>query len=158
MAVTDTEFRAALSHFPSGVTVVTTRDAARKLHGLTVSAFCSVSLQPPLVLICIESATGSHYAFLESNVFGVNILSTEQAWLSEHFATNSDDKLAAAEFSLSENGVPLLEHCLVNIECSLKESYVGGDHTIFVGQVESVRIRDGEPLIYYRSDYHTIGG
>src|SRR5689334_7499490 len=97
MPVTQDEFRNALARFASGVTVVTTKDAAGNFHGITVSAFCSVSLDPPLVLICIEKATGSHYAFEESGLFNVNILSQEQAAVSERFASQMADKFDAVD-------------------------------------------------------------
>ena len=86
MPISPDDFRSALSRFASGVTVVTTKDAAGRMHGITVSAFSSVSLEPPLVLICIEKETGSHYAFGESGLFAVNVLSASQAGLSERFA------------------------------------------------------------------------
>ena len=112
MPITQDEFRSALSRFASGVTVVTTKDAAGNIYGITVSAFCSVSLDPPLVLICIEKATGSHFAFQESGVFNVNILSKDQADLSERFASQIPDKFDCAEISLNIDGVPLLTGCL----------------------------------------------
>src|SRR5215218_10166562 len=92
MPVSPDEFKDALSRFASGVTVVSTKDASGKLHGITVSAFCSVSLEPPMVLICIEKATGSHSAFEESGVFIVNILSASQSSTSERFAAPFEDK------------------------------------------------------------------
>lgn len=153
MPVSSDDFRAALSRFPSGVTVVTTRDAAGKMHGLTVSAFCSVSLEPPLVLICIEKIAGSHYAFLESGVFAVSMLGVEQRELSERFAAQHDEKLDGVEFIISELGVPLLAGCVGNLECRVKRSYDGGDHTIFVGEVENVTEGFGDPLVYFRSRY-----
>src|SRR5215217_1501581 len=86
------EFRAALSRFPSGVTIVTTRDAHGRLHGITVSSFASVSLEPPMILVCIEKTTGSHYAFEESKFFVVNVLAEGQENLSNRFASQLADK------------------------------------------------------------------
>ena len=153
MSVSEDEFRSALSRFASGVSVVTTKDAAGTLHGITVSAFCSVSLAPPLVLICIEKATASHYAFLESNVFVVNILDENQEYLSERFAAPSSDKFGDIEFQPGLDSVPVLRNALANLECRLTDAYRAGDHSIFIGEVEKVFIRDGEPLMYFRGSY-----
>lgn len=157
MPVTQDEFRAALSRFASGVSVVTTKDARGILHGITVSAFCSVSLEPPLVLICIEKITGSHYAFEESNTFVVNILHEGQGNLSEHFASQFPDKFDDIEYRLNAEGVPVLDDALVNLECRLQLAHPGGDHSIFVGEVEKVTVRDGMPLIHFQSEYRELG-
>ena len=158
MAINPTEFRAALSRFPSGVTVVTTKDATGKFHGITVSAFCSVSLDPPLILVCIEKTTGSHTAFEQSRSFVVNFLRSSQSDLSERFAAQLSDKFEGLDFRHGIDGVPILEGCIANLECLLSNSYDGGDHTIFVGEVENVEIGDGEPLIYFHSNYGSIAG
>jgi len=156
MAIEQEDFRNALSRFASGVTVVSTKDAAGKLHGITVSAFCSVSLDPPMVLICIEKSTVSHYAFEESGVFVVNILSDSQADASERFAAPFEDKFEDVEFHPGIEGIPILKDALANLECRLKFSYHGGDHSIFVGQVENVTLNAGDPLLYFRGGYGTI--
>lgn len=158
MPITQDEFKAALARFASGVTVVTTKDAAGNLHGITVSAFCSVSLDPPLVLICIEKATGSHYAFLESGLFNVNLLSQDQADTSERFASQLPGKFDGVEISLNIDGLPLLSGCLATLECRVKQTFDGGDHSIFIGDVEKSTINDGDPLIYFIGDYRRIGG
>jgi flavin reductase (DIM6/NTAB) family NADH-FMN oxidoreductase RutF len=157
MPISEDEFRSALSRFPSGVTVVTTKDASGRFHGITVSAFSSVSLDPPLVLICIERDAYSHQAFLESGVFAVNFLSSAQSELSERFASPLDDKFDEVDFTLGDLGLPLLAGCLVNLECKVRNTGDGGDHTIFIGEVESARVNDGDPLLYFRSDYREIG-
>lgn len=156
MSVSEDDFKNALSRFASGVTVVSTKDAAGKLHGITVSAFCSVSLAPPMVLICIEKTTVSHYAFEESSVFVVNILRDSQADASEKFATPFADKFEDVEHYLSSEGVPILKDALASLECRLTFSYHGGDHSIFVGQVENVTVRDGDPLVYFQGEYGAI--
>jgi flavin reductase (DIM6/NTAB) family NADH-FMN oxidoreductase RutF len=153
MPVSEDEFRTALSCFASGVSVVTTKDAAGKFHGITVSAFCSVSLDPPMVLICIEKTTASHYAFTESNVFVVNILDETQEHLSLRFAAPSADRFEDLEFRHGIEGVPVLRHALANLECRLMHVCDGGDHSIFVGLVENTVAGDGDPLIYFRSRY-----
>jgi flavin reductase (DIM6/NTAB) family NADH-FMN oxidoreductase RutF len=153
MTVTQDQFKAALGSFASGVTVVTTIDAHGKLLGITVSAFCSVSLSPPMVLICIEKTAGSHYAFEESNVFIVNILRQGESAISELFASLVDDKFAGLDHDVGIGGVPILRNALATLECRVKFSYHGGDHSIFVGEVENVKVDTGQPLLYYRSHY-----
>jgi flavin reductase (DIM6/NTAB) family NADH-FMN oxidoreductase RutF len=156
MPASPEEFRSALSQFASGVTVVTTRDAHGKRHGITVSSFCSVSLEPPMVLICIEKTTGSHYAFGESGAFVVNILASSQSDVSEHFASRADEKFGDVEHSLNEDGVPVLTDAIATLRCTLRHSLDGGDHSIFVGLVESVDVRGGKPLIYFNRGYHQL--
>ena len=153
MAVREHEFRHALSRFSSGVTVVTTRTAAGHAYGITVSAFCSVSLTPPMVLVCIEKITASHGAISEAQSFVVNVLSEAQRPLSEQFAEPAADKFTNVEVQNNESGIPVLRNALANIECRLAHAYDGGDHTIFVGSVERVTVRDGEPLIYSQGEY-----
>jgi flavin reductase (DIM6/NTAB) family NADH-FMN oxidoreductase RutF len=156
MPVSSADFRAALSRFASGVTVVTTKDATGKTFGITVSAFCSVSLEPPLVLICIEKTTGSHHAFEQSGRFTVNILTEEQGPISEHFATLIEDKFASVDHAVDEHGVPLLPSSLATLQCSLFKTLNGGDHSIFLGLVEHVIVRDAGPLVYFKSGYRRV--
>ncbi len=156
MSVSKDEFRAALGRFASGVTVVTTRDASGKLHGITVSAFCSVSLEPPLVLVCIEKTTGSHFAFMESSSFVVNLLAADQQHLSDRFASRLPDKFDTVKYQSGIDGLPILEDALANLECRLKNSHDAGDHTIFIGQIERATVRDGEPLIYFHGNYRKM--
>lgn len=156
MPISEFDFRRALSCFASGVTVVTTVDADGGLHGLTVSAFCSVSLAPPMVLVCIEKATASHFAFLESGVFAVHTLCSSQQHLSEHFATPFSDKFVGLEYRVGLGGVPVLTDVLTALECRIINSYDGGDHSIFVAAVENSEINDGDPLLYFRGGYHKI--
>ena len=153
MSVTQEEFRAALGSFASGVTVVTTKDSRGKLLGITVSAFCSVSLSPPMVLICIEKTAGSHYAFEESNVFIVNILREGSAAMSERFASLHEDKFTGIDFKRGIEGVPIIDDALAVLECHVKFAYHGGDHSIFVGEVENVKVDNGQPLLYFRGRY-----
>ena len=156
MSVTKNEFRAALGRFASGVTVVTTRDASGKPHGITVSAFCSVSLEPPLVLVCIEKTTGSHDAFLESEFFVVNILAENHENLSNHFASSVPDKFDGVDYRDGIGEIPVLTQASVTLECRLVHAYEGGDHTIFVGLVEKSEVKDENPLIYWHGNYRKL--
>jgi flavin reductase (DIM6/NTAB) family NADH-FMN oxidoreductase RutF len=156
MSITPQEFRAALGRFTTGVTVVTTIDGQGRLHGITVSAFSSVSLQPPLVLVCIEKNTGSHYAFVESRRFVVNILSESQQHISLQFASHIPNKFAGIEFYQGIDGIPVLAGALANLECRLTSSYEAGDHTIFVGEIENSVVRQGKPLVYFQGNYRKL--
>jgi flavin reductase (DIM6/NTAB) family NADH-FMN oxidoreductase RutF len=156
MPVTPDEFRAALSRFPSGITIVTSRSADGDLHGITVSAFCSVSLAPPLVLVCIEKTTGSHDAIRDTGIFVVNILGAGQDRLSELFSLTGVEKFDGSHLHFGLGNVPLLAEALVSLECRLQNAFDGGDHTIFVGAVDNAAIRDGDPLVYFHGNYHDL--
>lgn len=156
MPVSELEFRNALSRFASGVSVVTMRDTDGRFQGITVSAFCSLSLNPPLILVCIENTTASHVALKRSAAFVVNVLNACQRQISERFASLVPDKFDQVEFTLGTSDIPVLSGCLANLECRLTDSFDVGDHTIFIGEVEEARINEGDPLLYFRSDYRLI--
>lgn len=156
MSISKEEFRRALSRFASGVTVVTTKDADGKLYGITVSAFCSVSLEPPLILVCIERSTGSHRALAQSGAFVVNVLRENQQNLSDHFALSLEDKFAGVEYHPGIDDIPVLTGALAHLECRLRHSYEGGDHTIYVGEIEKATTDDGNPLLYFHGNYREI--
>ncbi len=155
MTVDDAQFKLAMSHFASGVTVVTTEHEGRS-YGLTVASFASLSLHPPLVLICIEKSVKSHEALAASKRFGVSILASEQGEISNRFASKLDDKFAGIAITRGELDVPLIKGALCTIECSVREQLPGGDHSIFVGEVVSAHVREGAPLVYFRSSYRQI--
>lgn len=155
MAIDQAKFRTAMGHFASGVTVVTTLNENERT-GLTVSAFCSLSLEPPLILVCIDCDVTSHDAISSAGRFAVNVLSTEQEELSRRFASRVEDKFEGVGTTEGAGGVPLIVGCLANIECRVREELPGGDHTIFIGEVEQVSTGEGEPLLYFRSGYREI--
>lgn len=153
MAITPDEFRHALSRFPSGVTVVTTWDTDGRPTGLTATAFTSVSLTPPLVLVCVDQRAHGYKALKIHGRFAVNILTANQERLSRHFATTRPDKFEEIPFEKGAQGLPLLPAALAQLECRTVQAYPGGDHTIFVGEVESAAVGAGDPLLYYRGRY-----
>lgn len=157
MSIDQAEFRRVMGHFASGVTVVTVcREGT--CHGITVSSFCSLSLEPPLVLICIDQRYSSHEKIQQAEAFAINILAEDGEWLSRHFASRADDKFAKVGYHTGESGAPLLDDALATIECRLVDQFPGGDHTIFVGEVLAMSARDeGRPLLYFRSGYHQLG-
>lgn len=155
VAVEESTFKRALSHFASGVTVVTT-EYNGEWFGITVSAFSSVSLNPPLVQICIDKSVRAHDAIAKAERYAVNILRDDQEQLSRRFATRIEDKFEGIPTRMGLLKVPLLEGTLTTIECRLRESLPGGDHTIYVGEVVSAGSRDGKPLIYFHGGYHSL--
>jgi flavin reductase (DIM6/NTAB) family NADH-FMN oxidoreductase RutF len=156
MAIEQVKFRKALSYFASGVTVITTQHV-EQYHGTTVSSFCSLSLDPPLVLVCLDLKSTSHDLISESGVFGVNILAEQDQWLSRHFALRTPDKFSDVSYHLGQVGVPLLDNALATLECRVISRYPGGDHSIFIGEVVTSSIAlDKQPLLYFGSKYNRL--
>ncbi len=156
MSIEQAEFRQALRHFASGVTVITTRHLGQ-LHGTTVSSFCSLSLKPPQILVCLDLKANIHDLIVASEHFGVNILPEQAEALSRHFARSAPDKFSGVAYRLGESGVPLLENALATLECRLVARYPGGDHSIFIGEVlTSYTQAQGQPLLYFRSEYSRL--
>lgn len=158
--VDTTAFRGALGRFASGVTVVTTiLDGID--HAMTASAFTSVSLDPPLVLVCSHKTSRFHEAVLETGVWGVSILAEEGLEASAWFANRGrplEDQLSDCVFTRGTTGVALLGNSLAWLECTTTAVHDGGDHAIIVGAVTSAGVDEGidDPLLYYRSHYGTI--
>ena len=152
------DFRRVLSHFATGVTLVTTRDSDARPAGLTASAFTSVSLDPPLILVCVDHKAQSFPALAESGRFAINILRAEQEHLSRRFASTRLDKFDGVSFRLGALGLPLIEGALAYLECMTVSAHREGDHTIFVGRVEHADTGSGEPLLYYRGRYNRLSG
>ncbi|MGH2514830.1 MAG: flavin reductase family protein [Ktedonobacterales bacterium] len=155
MPVDPSAFRAVLGRFATGVTVVTTCQGTRRA-GITVNAFTSVSLDPPLVLVCIDRSSHVHDVLLESGIFAVNILSHDQMELSSCFAGTTDfryNEFCGATSHTEATGAPVLDESLGFVDCRIVDVYPGGDHSILVGQVEALGGAAGEPLLYYRSHY-----
>ena len=155
MPIDAAQFKAAMSHFASGVTVVTTEHAGAQ-YGMTVASFASLSLNPPLVLICIEKGVKTHDAIAAAGKFGVSILAQTQQETSGRFASKKDDKFAGVPVRNGELGMPLIEGAICSLECRLCEQLPGGDHTIFVGEVVDAAFAEGAPLVYYRSGYREL--
>ena len=153
MAIDPDGFRAALGRFASGVTVVTIRDASGHDHGMTVSAFCSASLDPPLVLACIGHEASMYGVTLTAAHFGVSILAAEQEQLARRFADQRSDRFDGVGYTRGQLGVALLDDALAHLECSVVDRREAGDHTIVIGRVESVVWYQGRPIVYYRGGY-----
>lgn len=157
MAVEAAEFKKAMSRFASGVTVVTVEhDGIRS--GLTVSAFCSLSLEPPLVLICIDRQVKSYDAIVAAGHFAVNVLAEDQQEVSNRFASRVEDKFDGVATSRGTLGDPMIDGALAVVECRIVDRLPGGDHTILVGEVESGRVGDAAPLLYFNGAYRRVTG
>lgn len=146
-------FRTILGRFATGVTVVTIRDRDGTDHGMTVSAFSSVSLMPPLVLVCIGHASDMHPFLAGADRFGASILSASQEALSRRFSDAMPDRFEGVGYRRGSTGVALLDDALATVECTIVARHPAGDHTIVVGQVEHGSVGDAAPLLYYRSGY-----
>lgn len=156
------ELRRALGDFVTGVTVITTVDAQGRLYGLTANSFSSVSLDPPLVLWSQAVRAPSHGVFSGAQRFAINILAEDQIELSNRFATSGHDKFAGLEVDLGQGGVPLLRGCRAWLECTATTRLPGGDHTIHVGEVQTIRRAARRPLVfgggqYLVADPHDLG-
>jgi flavin reductase (DIM6/NTAB) family NADH-FMN oxidoreductase RutF len=150
------DFRMALGQFATGVTVVTTRDAGGRPYGLTVSSFCSVSLEPPLVLVCIDHRSETHDGFEASGVFGVSVLAEGQEEWSRRFAGGGPAKFMGATLGNGHHGVALVPGALVHLECRVVSAHEAGDHTVYVGEVLALSVRPGRPLLYHARGYRRL--
>ena len=147
-------FRSVLGRFASGITVVTARDDTGKDLGMTVSAFCSVSLVPPLVLICVDHVASMHDMLRETSHFAVNILAAHQEPLSRRFSGPDEHKrFDGIGYARGITGTALLDDALAHIECRRVAHHGAGDHTIIVGEVEVATAHSDRPLLYYRGGY-----
>ena len=155
MPMDEAAFKMAMSHFASGVTIVTTEHEGKQ-YGMTVASFASLSLRPPMVLVCIEKNVKTHDAIAGAGIFGVSILSSDQADISNRFASRVEDKFEGVDVKRGDLGVPLVNGALTTLECRVHGQLPGGDHSIFVGEVIDAQNREGAPLLYFRSGYRDM--
>lgn len=153
MSVDQSDFRAALGRFASGVTVVTTLDAEGCDAGMTVSAFSSVSLDPPLVLICIDHSASIYETLSKATHFVANILKEEQEGIARRFAEQTPDRFDGIGYERAANGAAILNDVLGYIECDVVARHEAGDHDIIIASVEAAVYKEGKPLLYYRGGY-----
>ena len=154
MTVDPDSFRSVLGRFASGITVLCTLDDDGRDVGMTVSAFCSVSLRPPLIQVCVDRAASMFHALQHAERFGVNVLASDQEALSRRFAAvESSHRFDGIGYVRGESGVVLLDDALAHLECRVVGRHEAGDHMIFIAEVESAAARNGRPLLYYRGGY-----
>jgi flavin reductase (DIM6/NTAB) family NADH-FMN oxidoreductase RutF len=142
-----------LGHFATGVTVITTAHEGQ-VHGMTANAFMSVSLDPPLVLVSIDNRTRMREWLGRSRRYAVNILSSEQEAVAQHFAGRPQKNLAVS--FLWKEGLPLLEKALAHLLCHVKEIHPAGDHTLYIGLVEALEAHEGLPLLFYSGNFRCL--
>ncbi len=159
--VTREQFRKAMGCFATGVTVITVAEAGGEVHGMTANAFTSVSLDPLLVLVCVDHKARTHAHLQEKKRFGINVLAADQRAISEFYAHSTDAHQRAEEagaiFDRTAHGTPVLRGALAYLECHLRYEQEAGDHTIFIAEVESAVAHDGSPLLYLRGKYKSAG-
>lgn len=156
MPIDRTDLRRVMGNFATGVAVITTRDVDGKPYGLTANALCSVSLAPPLLLICVDKSAESHPAFERSQRFAINILGFEHEEISRRFAVSGGDKFVDVPHRTGATGVPVLEDVLAVVECRVVAAHDAGDHTIYVGEVEHLEGSEGNPLLFFRGKYRRL--
>lgn len=149
--------RQALGSFPTGVAVLTTLGANGAFVGLTVSSFTALSLDPPLILWALSARSASLRAFESSEHFAVNILAEDQVEISRRFASSNPNRFQGIAVHSGLSGTPLIEGCSAHIECRVHSAQPGGDHVLFVGRVERVRVHGRPPLLYVGSRYRRVG-
>jgi flavin reductase ActVB len=150
------KFLEAMASFPSGATIVTTTDAAGNWWGFTASSFCSVSLDPPLVLICLARTARCFPAFADAERWNVHVLQHQHADLAVRFATRGAAKFDGSGFIPDEHGLPILADVSVSLRCAAHSKVDGGDHLVLMGQVEDVAIGDEMPFVYFRRKFHSL--
>jgi flavin reductase (DIM6/NTAB) family NADH-FMN oxidoreductase RutF len=155
-AVAPEAFLRACAQFSTGVAIATVLDHGGAPHGMTVNSFTSVSLEPPLVLICIDHKARILEHFLASQSFAINILRENQQALSTHFARPSDDRFGTVEWTPGATGVPLIPGALATLECTIERRIPAGDHTVLIGEVVSAVRHEGRPLIFFSSGYRAL--
>ena len=157
---TPAEFRLACGQLATGVTVLTVERAPGKVHGMTANSVTSVSLDPLLLLICVDQRAHFLPMVKDKKRFGVNILKESQQAISKYFAQTEEKPEVEAQLGIryrwTESGIPLLDDALVHVTCNVVASYIAGDHTIFLGEVQSAEVFDGEPLLYFRGAYRSV--
>jgi len=146
------EFREVIGYFATGVTVITVRRDGSPT-GTTASAVCSLSLEPPMMLVCMNKASATGQAIAEAGSFAVNILGEGQDHLARRFATKDPDKFTGVAVVEGPGGEPLLADALAHLECRVTEQTTGGTHVVYLAEVETASARDGAPLAYFRGQY-----
>jgi flavin reductase (DIM6/NTAB) family NADH-FMN oxidoreductase RutF len=160
MTVSADDFKKALQLWASGVTVVTTSSEKFGVQGMTVSAFSSVSVNPPLVLVCINNAADTGEGIKESQCFAVNVLTSDQQDISNQFAGGSNQQLRFEnrDWKAGVTGAPILNESLMSLDCKVVEKVLAGTHWIIIGEVQECVCRSGEPLLYFCGAYRQLAG
>jgi flavin reductase len=161
MTMSSAEFRQAMACFATGVTIITV-DLDGEVHGMTANAVASVSLNPMLVLVCVDHSASTHAHLHAKKRFGINVLAENQRAVSAYYANPlrghpEAEMETGARFDRTAHSTPVLHGAIAYLECRLKEEHLAGDHTIFIAEVEDVRIFAGRPLLFFHGEYWKIG-
>jgi flavin reductase (DIM6/NTAB) family NADH-FMN oxidoreductase RutF len=158
--LSSSEFRKALGHFSTGVTVVTVEREPGKIHGMTANSFTSVSLDPMLILVCVDQRAKMLPLLQKKKQFGVSVLKQSQQAISEYFAKREHSVEAEQRLGIhyrrTPSGASVIDGTLLQMSCTVMASHVAGDHTIFIGEVQDAEANEGEPLLYFRGEYRKI--
>jgi flavin reductase (DIM6/NTAB) family NADH-FMN oxidoreductase RutF len=158
--LTATDFRHALGHFATGVTVITAERGNGEVYGMTASSFASVSLEPFLILVCVDERSGLLPLLHKKRRFGVSVLKEGQQSISVYFAqpeqNGETESRLGIRYRWTEKGIPLIENALAHLACNIVASHPAGDHTIFLGEVESAEVFAGEPLLHFQGAYRRM--
>ena len=149
-------FRRVCGKYATGITVVTILDANAVPQGMTANSFTSVSLDPPLVLVCSDRRTAFLNHFEVGARYAINVLEEEQQEMSSCFARASRDRFQGIEWTPGVNGAPILKGVLASLECSVSQMVEAGDHLVIIGQVMHATWREGQPLVYFNSSYQSL--
>ncbi|HXJ62182.1 MAG TPA: flavin reductase family protein [Actinomycetota bacterium] len=158
MGVDPLHLRQVLSRYPTGVTIVGTRHLPSGVCGLTVNAFTSVSLEPPMVLVCVDRSSNTHGCIEAAGEFSVSVLALGQSDLAVRFAQKRDDKFDGVGHRLSADGLPLLDGASAWVEARVEAAFDGGDHTVFLAHVLRAEQADEPPLVFHRGSYSRVDG
>jgi flavin reductase (DIM6/NTAB) family NADH-FMN oxidoreductase RutF len=151
-------FRRACALFPTGVAVLTTRAENGTPHGLTVNAFCSLSLTPPLVLVAVDRVCSLLETFEKSGHFAINFLAGDQRDLSIRFSEIPEGRFSGVSWTPGVEGAPLIEGAIGSLECRTQNVIDAGDHRALIGEVIGANVGDGDPLVFFRSNYTGLAG
>jgi flavin reductase (DIM6/NTAB) family NADH-FMN oxidoreductase RutF len=149
-------FRRACARFATGITVPTTLAADGSPQGFTANSFTSVSMEPPMVLVCVDHRASVLRHFLSASHFAINILESGQQEISARFALRGVDRFSGVPWRPGATGVPVLEGVVAHLECATRQTVVAGDHTLILGEVLHAETGEGKPLLYYSSAYHHL--
>jgi flavin reductase (DIM6/NTAB) family NADH-FMN oxidoreductase RutF len=158
MAVGSEDFKKALQLWASGVAVVTSQSEKFGMRGMTVTAFSSVSVEPPRILVCLNQSADTGENIDQNQRFAVNVLNANQQDVSNNFSGGSsqEERFANTRWSIGVTGVPILDESILSLECKVSEKVRASTHWVIIGEIEAITIRSGEPLLYFRSSYREL--
>lgn len=158
MTATQDKLKQAWRLFPTGVTLINTRTPDGGVNSMTANSVTSVSLDPPLVLVCVGHQRNTYRYIAQEGRFCINFLSQGQRDLAAYFARDPKERKGnvRASYGYTESGAPVVEGCLASLDCSVEASFEAGDHTIYVGRVTAIQVREGEPLVWYKSSFTRV--